>query len=375
MKKKILFVSFWYPTAKQPHKGIFVREYAAALAQNGHHVIVFVLDFQASPTIFKIKKEISKDISGFDVHRLTIFSFAWKLIYFINPFLNKLSFKYIKEKLLPYFIPDIIHAHVINPAGIIAYHLSKKIKKPYIITEHWSDVGIFFKSTRFPKMALNAYNYSSFITVVSEYLKNDIASYISDKDKLMVIPNIIGKSFNYRGFSENDCFVCTSVGKWEYPKNLQMIADALKKFSAISAKPIKYNIVGDGSLLKLLLDNKRNYSFEIISHGVLDKESIAVLFSRSDILLHCSEVETFSVVIAEAHSCGLPVLASNRGAMPELIDVTNGMVCENTLDDWVSALKKITNIVYDRNQISENAKKRYDTDNIIESLNNLYNQL
>ena len=375
MKKKILFVTFWYPSEEEPHRGNFIREQALAVHQNGHHLVVFVIALRYSNSLINFHKQNSKDISGFETYTLTISSFFWKFIYYLNPFINKVAYRYIKKNILNHFEPDIIHSHVINPAAIIGNYISVKIKKPHIITEHWSNIDYFFKNTLFPKMALRAYNDAIFITTVSNYLKDEFSKYIKNKDKIYIIPNIINFTFKFETHLDNDKITFISVSNWEKPKNPQLIFDAINVFAQNCDKPVVYNLIGYGSLLKPLLEDKSEKHFEFNFHGVLSKNEIAVLLNQSHYLLHCSDYETFSIVIAEALSCGVPVLASNKGAIPELIDDSNGIVCENNVNDWVENLKKITTMPYDRKTISENTLAKYSSDVVMKSFNRLYDKL
>ena len=64
-------------------------------------------------------------------------------------------------------------------------------------------------------------------------------------------------------------------------------------------------------------------------------EDVAHCYSLSDVVLVCSQVETFGRVAVEAQLCGLPVILSNVGANPERIeDGVNGLLyAKGNVDD------------------------------------------
>jgi glycosyltransferase involved in cell wall biosynthesis len=60
--------------------------------------------------------------------------------------------------------------------------------------------------------------------------------------------------------------------------------------------------------------------------------------------------EPMGLVVIESLACGAPVIVSDRGAMPELVNEEVGFVCK-TEDDYINAIKNIDQI--DRNKCRE----------------------
>lgn len=57
----------------------------------------------------------------------------------------------------------------------------------------------------------------------------------------------------------------------------------------------------------------------IISVGWVPEEDMPLLFNASDAYLHTSEYEGFGLPVLEAMSCGVPVIASNKASIPEVV--------------------------------------------------------
>ncbi len=62
-------------------------------------------------------------------------------------------------------------------------------------------------------------------------------------------------------------------------------------------------------------------------HGALPAERVAALMRDASFAVVPSRYETFSVVASEALACGLPVVATAAGALPERIHAGNGLLC------------------------------------------------
>lgn len=81
----------------------------------------------------------------------------------------------------------------------------------------------------------------------------------------------------------------------------------------------------------------------VISVGVTSNVTeLAQYYSMADVLLVCSVQETFGKVSAEALSCGIPILANNATANPEIAGKECGMSFENNdVNQIVAAIEKI----------------------------------
>ena len=67
--------------------------------------------------------------------------------------------------------------------------------------------------------------------------------------------------------------------------------------------------------------------------------------------------EPFGMVMIEAMACGTPVIAFNRGSVPEVVTAETGIIVNNA-EEMVSAVKKIDRI--DRKTCRKIAAARFD---------------
>lgn len=91
-------------------------------------------------------------------------------------------------------------------------------------------------------------------------------------------------------------------------------------------------------------------------------------------LLHpISFEEPFGLSVAEAMICGTPVVAFNRGAMPELIKDQETGFLVNNVDEAVAALEKIDTI--DRKTCREWALSRFSQETMVKDYISLYHHI
>lgn len=372
--KNILFLTFWYPGSRNPVRGIFIREHALALKKHGCNVLVLAVNVEYGRLLFELKNHRFTEPDGLCVYMISIRSWLYKLIYVSNPLLNYLVYRFFRKEIYPNFVPDVIHSNVLHPAAIAGHYISVRTGKPHIITEHWGKIGKFFRRSLFSSLGKQAYWHAAYITTVSQWLKNELGSFVADHNKIIVVPNVVDSVFLPGGRTCDKTVNFTAVATWEPPKNINILVDALEALSQELTIPIRFNIVGMGSLLEPILRKREKYRFQVILHGYLSKSQIAAILQHTDLFLHCSWGETFSIVIAEALSCGVPVVASDVAAIPELISDYNGILSSNNLDAWVAAIRLAINKSYDRNRISEEASKRFSGESVAGQFAKLYSR-
>jgi glycosyltransferase involved in cell wall biosynthesis len=94
--------------------------------------------------------------------------------------------------------------------------------------------------------------------------------------------------------------------------------------------PIELQIIGTGPYegeLRELVDNL-GLGDRVKFLGYVPNEELPRYYRRSDIFVLPSATESFGLVFAEAMSCGLPIVASNVGGIPETVrDGIDGLLC------------------------------------------------
>lgn len=367
---KVLFITTWYPTHRNPLKGIFIKRYAEAIKASGIDIIVLALDISHSENNLLQKTHSYQIENGVPTHIIAVKSKFNKFL-LVNPiYQKKLLLKYYHEHIENHFLPNIIHSNVLYPAGLLGYWFSEKLNIPHVITEHWSKVDKFMSLNLFSNLGKRAYNKAEKITVVSTFLKKNISKYINKPEKILIIPNVIDTEiFKYVPKEKKNGITYAAIATWNPPKKPQLFFEALEIFSKQIENKVTLNIIGEGSLLETL--KKKKWAFHINYMGNLGRQEIASVLNITDFFIHASDIETFSMVTAEALATGTPVIASNVGAIPELLNNNNGILCENIVTDWVRALNEAKNKLWNHSSISKQSD-RFSSTTVGSSLREIY---
>ncbi len=373
----VLFFSFWYPTNENPVLGIFIKNHAISIHQSGVPIKVLAVDIKPSKRIYNMFSEHNIDENGIETHYIHIESRFHKWI-FSTPFiLSKIIKLYISRYIE---IKDIntLHSNVLFPCGVVANSIVKKYNWDHVHTEHWSKMDHFIKSHLFGYLGKKTLREVKRISAVSVFLKNKIIPFVNEESKISIIPNVINTSiFNYCDLPPkhriNNTIVFTAIATWNRPKCPIYFIKALNEIQLKSDFTIILNIVGEGVLLKEI--KALDLNFEINYVGKKTSIEIREIFQNTIYFLHASTIETFSVVIAEALCCGIPVVASNVGAIPELINTSNGVLSENSVESWVDAINKVLITSFDRNLIASESAKKFNTEKVGDLFVEFYNSL
>jgi glycosyltransferase involved in cell wall biosynthesis len=366
---QVLIISFWNPVPEIPQQGIFIQDQVAAVCLNRKNVVFLQVNVLNSRNIF-VKKTV-EETDFFNGKRITInlYTRLWKFWY-VNPWLlERVIYKAIISCTTK-IAPALIHTNVIFPCGITGYLLSKRFGAATIISEHWSKVEKLMRNPIYSRTARKAYREAKAIICVSEFLAGKIRI-ISENPNTFVIPNIVDTDiFNYKPKLKDTPntikFLC--IGNWRLPKRLDLIVEALIRFAEGSNKEIKLKVVGNGAQADSFKNIILPGNLKIGWMGYLDKNSIAGLLHSTDFFLHASDIETFSIVTAEALATGSPVVASKTGALPELVNETNGVLSENTVEAWLDAINEITSRQFDHEAIAIRNQERFSVRNVSESI-------
>ena len=110
------------------------------------------------------------------------------------------------------------------------------------------------------------------------------------------------------------------LGSLEARKNVGFLLDVWREVSAARAEA-RLIIAGAGPLLGELRARARALGVEasVVFTGHVPAAEKVDYYRLADMLVFPSTMEGFGLVVTEAMSCGLPVVVSNRGSLPELV--------------------------------------------------------
>jgi len=384
----ILFLASWYPTPTNPHFAPFIKEHAKAIKTTENQLVVVAFVVHRSKLFFKKKINDFIDENGIKTVTIEIFTRFRDIVYHAVPLQNFILKNIVKKRLLPDFQIDIIHSNVVFPAGVLGNYLAKYFKKPHIITEHWSGIEKYLKKPIINCWIKKSYKNADAILPVSNFLKNNILRLIPDLNRhcgldpqspeFHVIGNIIhDKIFFYKEKIKNYenvklCAIATWNKFKHTAKQPELFIEGIGNLPKDFKSKIELTIIGGGNMLEEMKQMCERQGINAIFKGALPKNIIAEILQNSDFFVHATNFETFGVVVAEALMTGTPVICSNTTALPELVNETNGILCENTIENWTEAIEKAFSQNFDNQQIANSMRGKFDYFSIGKKFDEVY---
>lgn len=245
---------------------------------------------------------------------------------------------------------DIIH----NNFDFLPLTYSRLIKTPMITTIHG------FSSPRIIPV-YKKYNDTSHYVSISN------ADRSSDLDYLATVYN--GLDLDAFSFNDSPDDYLLYFGRIHHDKGA---AEAIEIAKKSKRRLIIAGIIQDENYFKQKVEPHLNSKIKFVGHAGPDERK--ELLSNASALLHPINFnEPFGMSVAEAMICGTPVIAFNRGSMPELINdnVTGYLV--KTVDEAVDAVKRLPRI--NRYNCTQWAKDNFSKEKMASDYWGLYDRI
>ena len=376
---KICVLATSYPRNANDHASVFVHGLSRGMVQNSMEVTAIVPHEKGLP-----KKDI---IEGVKIRRFQ---------YFWPSSLEQVAYGYgIPENLrhkiwakigLPFFVlffflkawryskgSDILHAHW-EISAVVAIFISTFRKIPIVLTVHRlvikNPIMKCLTKWIFKRMSMLHFNSTYTQEIARELLKTLPPHEIiyPSIDTKYFTPGPVEISFRKKFKLENDHKIILGLGRLVEKKGFCYLLEGFAKYLHKNSNSSHMIIAGGGPELtnlkklsqQLNIETKVHFTDFILPHEIrslLRESSVMVLPSIVD---SKGEVETLGVVSMEAMACEVPVIASNVGGIPDVIeDQISGILFEPKNPDGIAnALEKILKDSEFRNNLIQNAKER-----------------
>ena len=157
------------------------------------------------------------------------------------------------------------------------------------------------------------------------------------------------------------------------------IPTAICKILSESNTEFEVIMVGDaGTAIRQYAEELGVLKKFVSFRGEVSYTQVAIEMQQSNAMILFSNMENSPCVIGEALCCGLPVIATNVGGIPELLDEENGVQVEPKNDlALANAMEQmiISYASYKREKIAEDAKNRYSYSTTGKEIDQVYNSV
>jgi glycosyltransferase involved in cell wall biosynthesis len=276
------------------------------------------------------------------------------------------------------FRPDIIHTHIFAESRFPIW-VGRFLKIPVVVTEHWTALcreGVL--SAERLRVAKSIYEAAAMVMPVCHYLECCIRERTKAKFRSRVVLNAVDTSVFYWKAREErraERLRVLSVARLEEPKDIPTLLRAIWVLKTRGYR-IDVEQIGKGDKRPMAeLAAGLGLEGDVAFRGEQPKTAVAEAMRRADLLALSSLWENSPCVIGEAFCCGLPVVATAVGGVPELVAPNNGvLVSPADPDAFALGLAQVLDHseAYDGRAISQRAQTRFSYEAIGAQLDEVY---
>jgi L-malate glycosyltransferase len=285
---------------------------------------------------------------------------------------------------------DLLHVHYAIPhsvSALLARMMAAPRSLPFITTLHGTDITLVGNDRSFLPITKFSIEQSDGVTAISHYLKQRTLDDFDIKRPIEVIPNFVNCDLYCRKenpelrsqWAPNGEAILMHLSNF---RPVKRITDVIEIFAQVREKiRSKLVLIGDGpdrGAAEYLVRKKKLRSDV---HFLGKQDRVYQFLSQADLFLLPSDIESFGLAALEAMACEVPVIASDVGGIPEVVENGNdGYLHEPR--DVATAAKYAIEILSrsDRGRAMGqmarvNAKKKYCANDVIPQYEAYYRQV
>ncbi|MBM3448166.1 MAG: N-acetyl-alpha-D-glucosaminyl L-malate synthase BshA [Bacteroidetes bacterium] len=294
--------------------GVVATELGKALAEKGHEI--HFITYSQPVRLGSLRKNVR-------YHEVNVSDYP---LFLYPPYELVLASKMVDvalhEKL------DLLHVHYAIPHASAAY-MAKQILKanghhlPFITTLHGTDITLLGRDASFEPVISFAINESDAVTAVSQSLKTDTYKLFGINKEIQVVPNFIEpqRISNEIKQALREEYVSEGNPMLIHISNfrpVKRVMDVMQVFAKVrEQRNATLVLIGDGPERSKAEQYAREHQLQNVVF-VGNVKNPMELLTAADVMLLPSESESFGLAALEAMACGVPVISSNAGGLPEL---------------------------------------------------------
>ena len=353
-KESLLIITNLYPLPWEPNRATFNRQQFAQLDDEFEKSVLVPIAFSEW---FSHRKEI-KQTENLRYIPYFYLPKVGRRFYSVFMFLSILMHS---GWWLLNIKPKVILASWAFPEAVAASWISKLFGSRFFFKVHGSDINIHGKIPSRAQQIVNAAKRSSGILSVSQALADLMVIMGIERSKISVIYNGVDhEQFGVETKTPIDGDYLLYVGNLKYDKG---VLELIKGFAKICDHYPALNLVYAGSGIEkksiIQLSKTLNITDRVQLLGPIEHHKLPALITHARALVLPSYNEGVPNVILEAMACGTPVLATNVGGIPEVVDENfcGKLIkprCEIAVEN---GLNFILNQHWDKNSIKQHSNK------------------
>ncbi|GHU72232.1 glycosyl transferase family 1 [Spirochaetia bacterium] len=212
---------------------------------------------------------------------------------------------------------DIVHLHLAHPI-ILSPFIYCFTRTKILFTSHSFDIG--GRIREFYTWLLKPFRHSDILFSKTQYRYFYKSNF-----------SVIGNGIDIERYNANcqkfDVFTFIAIGRLERVKNHRVLIGLMHKMIYVHKKGCQLLIVGDGELRSEIETEIKMADLENKIHLLGIRDDINILMAQSHCVLMPSLWEGLPIVLLEAGASKLPIISTNVGSIPTLLDEENSYSC------------------------------------------------
>jgi len=383
-RRRIVIVTPWYPSAHDPVAGIFVQAQARALAQL-HEVAVIAPDYRGLRAVARsgLRRPHAAPTDDFPVLSPVVVGPVPRSKSVTSITYARAVRRALAELAATWGIPDILHAHVVLPAGHATAAAARSLSIPFVLTEHWTRFDELLRWPATQRLVRRTLTSAARVVAVGPVLAARVSS-VAPLSPVVEIGNAVDTDF-YRSVPDprkrdgGTPVRLVLIGILDARKGVDTLLAAAAECRTRGVKT-ELAIVGDGPLRSELsrLTTALGLEDAVRFHGVLTPIEVRCRYEWCDAVIVASRFETFGMTVAEGLASGRPVIATRCGGPEFIIEPGAGHLVP--VGDVLALADAITELAagachFDPLRARRSIERRFGIDAIAGQLSALYEEV
>lgn len=223
---------------------------------------------------------------------------------------------------------EVLHVHYALPFAVSAFLAKEMVHDNpvrIVTTLHGTDVTVLAQEKTLVDVIRLGIEKSDAVTAVSDNLARQTQEFFQTNRTIERIHNFVdtdifrpSNAASIRScFAEPDEKILLHMSNF---RRVKRVTDVIDIFARVNAElPTKLLLVGEGPELGHVRELVHNLNLANRVRFLGNQDEVASLFGAADLFVLPSEKESFGLVALEAMACGVPVIGSSAGGIPEVV--------------------------------------------------------